>query len=85
MVQTPPPKDPGFCSMPYFVKWRMTPAGKLIENRVGYGPPSEALDFACATLHQNPFEIWVEDEHGNSIADKQRIIEHCRERALMPR
>ena len=71
--------------MSYFVKWRRSLGGEIIEHYVGYGQPSEALDFACATLNLSPIEIWIENEHGNPIADKQLIVDHCRKRGLLPR
>ena len=70
--------------MPYFVKWRLAANDRLVEHYVSYGRLFDALDFGCAMLDQNPTEIWVEDEHGNRFAEKQRIIDHYRQRGMLP-
>ena len=71
--------------MRYHVKWRLSANDKTIEHHVRNEGRSEVLDFACAVLHQNPTNIWVEDEYGAHIAEKQNIIDHCRQRGLFPR
>ncbi len=59
--------------MRYLIKWRLAVRNKTVEHYVRYERRSEALDFACAVLNQNPTDIWMEEEHGIRTADKQNI------------
>ena len=75
----------GIALMRYLVKWRLAARNKTVEHYLRYERRSEALNFACAVLNQNPTDIWVEDEYGAHIAEKHNIIDHCRQRGLFPR
>jgi hypothetical protein len=63
--------------MQYAVKWKTTNPERTMVP-VGYARPSEAMDCACAVLRLNPAEVWVEDQHGNRIADRTRVAPHYR-------
>jgi hypothetical protein len=65
----------------YHVKWRLAADKKTAEHYIRSERRSEALDFACAVLQQKPADIWVEDEYGARIAEKENIIDHCRRRS----
>lgn len=67
--------------MSYTVRWKVK--GK---DRIAAPPPherpSQAMDYACVVLAEfDPPEIWIEDEGGARIADKEKITQHCKEQS----
>jgi hypothetical protein len=65
--------------MQYVVKWHPSPRPGEIETCDGfYSSPSEAMDYACAVLVNQPIDVWVESAAGNKVCDAAKIREHCR-------
>ena len=64
--------------MPYSVKWTATKPNRTITYPTRFARASEAMDCACGVLHENPLDVWVEDEQGHHIADRNKIASYCR-------
>jgi hypothetical protein len=69
-------------AMPYRVRWlldgRPEPVVMFLNRE---STPGGAIDFACSLLKHNPVEIWIDDlETGAQIADKEKVLDHCRQR-----
>lgn len=66
----------------YIVKWKPKDSCELREHDGGYLRPSEAMDFACAVLHYEPADVWIESSAGDKIALASKIRDHCKARCL---
>jgi hypothetical protein len=64
----------------YRVKWLIHGRNDSIVDPADYPRISEAEDFACSVLRYNPADLWIEDEFGRRMAEKQEIIDYCRRR-----
>ena len=71
--------------MQYHVKWRLAANSRTVDHYLHYERRLEAFDFACGGLNRKPADIWIENEYGAHVAEKQNIIDHCRHRGLFPR
>ena len=65
--------------MTHLIRWIAGPRSGSIE--LGE-TPTEALDFACSILPQNPSELFVVNPEGVTIADLEKIRDHCVKREL---
>jgi hypothetical protein len=64
--------------MAYSVKWTATNPTRTMAYPTRFARASEAVECACGVLHENPPDIWVEDEHWHHIADRNKIASYCR-------
>jgi hypothetical protein len=54
--------------------------GDSIVDPVNYSRVFEAENFAVSVLRYNPIDLWIEDENGRRLVEKQTIVSHHRHR-----
>jgi hypothetical protein len=66
--------------MPYRVKWVIQGRDDSIIDPVNYPRVFEAQNFAISVLRYNPTDLWIEDENGRRMVEKQTIVNRHRQR-----
>jgi hypothetical protein len=72
----------GGSALTYFLKWVPEGRNDTLATGVGYARATDAMEFGCTILAQEPEQIWVEDGRGHRVAVRAEILAHCRRRGL---
>ncbi len=61
--------------MTYFVSWIKD--GQIVRFAHPHTDLTSALEFACAAFQIECSDVWVNDEHGQKVADRRVVAQYA--------